>query len=51
MSPPRPWHLQRYLDEQIFRFNAREEKDGPRFIQAAKGADGKRLTYRELIAK
>lgn len=48
---PRPWHLQRYLDEQIFRFNAREEKDGPRFVQAAKGADGKRVTYRQLISR
>jgi len=47
---PRPWHLDRYLDEQIFRFNARESKDGPRFCEAAKGADGKRITYRELIA-
>lgn len=48
---PRPKHLDRYLDEQIFRFNAREDKDGPRFVQALKGADGKRMTYRELIGK
>lgn len=48
---PRPWHLQRYLDEQIFRFNARKENDGPRFEAAVKGADGKRITYKQLIAK
>lgn len=48
---PRPWHLNRYLDEQIFRFNARESKDGPRFAEAVKGADGKRITYKALIAK
>ena len=45
---PRPWHLNRYLDEQIFRFNARESSDGLRFVQAAKGADGKRITYKQL---
>lgn len=48
---PRPWHLQRYLDEQIFRFNARESTDGLRFVQTVKGGDGKRITYKELIAK
>jgi transposase-like protein len=47
---PRAWHLDRYLDEQIFRFNARKDKDAPRFIQAVKGVEGKRMTYRELIA-
>lgn len=45
----RPFHLDRYLSEQIFRFNEREEKDGPRFVKAVKGADQKRLTYRQLI--
>ncbi len=48
---PQPQHLDRYLDEQIFRFNERENDDGPRFKIAAKGADGKRLTYRELTGK
>ncbi len=48
---PRPWQLQRYVEEQVFRFNAREESDGPRFVEAAKGADGKRLTYKALTAK
>lgn len=48
---PRPKHLQRYVEEQVFRFNEREESDGPRFAKAAKAADGKRLTYKALIAK
>jgi len=48
---PRPRHLDRYLDEQIFRFNERENTDGPRFAKAVKGADSKRLTYKALIRK
>ena len=48
---PRPKHLSRYLEEQIFRFNERESTDGPRFATALKGVDCKRLTYRELIGK
>lgn len=48
---PRPKHLDAYLDEQIFRFNARKDKDGPRFEQALKGADGRRLTWKALTSK
>lgn len=48
---PRPKHLDRYLDEQIFRFNERENTDGPRFVKAVKGVDSKRLTYKQLIRK
>ncbi len=48
---PRVQHLDAYLDEQVFRFNERTEKDGPRFTKALKGADGRRVTYKELIAK
>ncbi len=48
---PRPKHLDAYLDEQIFRFNERENEDGPRFLNAVKGSEGKRLTYKELITK
>lgn len=47
---PRPKHLDRYLDEQVFRFNSREEKDGYRFRIALKGADSKRLTWKALVA-
>jgi transposase-like protein len=46
-----PRHLDRYLAEQVYRFNERENEDGPRFAKATKMADGKRLTYKALIAK
>jgi transposase-like protein len=46
-----PRHLDRYLAEQVYRFNERENEDGPRFAKATKGADGKRLTYKALISK
>jgi hypothetical protein len=46
-----PRHLQRYLGEQVFRFNERKNDDGPRFKEALKGADSKRLTYKNLTAK
>lgn len=46
-----PRHLDRYLAEQVYRFNERENDDGPRFAKATKGADGKRLTYKALTAK
>jgi transposase-like protein len=44
----RPFHLDAYLDEQVFRFNASQDKDGDRFVQALKGADGRRLTLATL---
>src|SRR5947209_22098 len=44
----RPFHLDAYLDEQVFRFNARRDKDGDRFVQALKGADGRRVTWSQL---
>ncbi|HEY1656597.1 MAG TPA: IS1595 family transposase [Candidatus Tumulicola sp.] len=44
-------HLERYLAEQIFRFDERENKDGPRFAKATKGAEGRRLTYKALTHK
>lgn len=47
----RPWHLDRYLDEQVYRFNERKNTDGPRFAKALKGADGRRLTYRHLTTR
>jgi transposase-like protein len=46
-----PRHLDRYLGEQVFRFNERENKDGPRFHKALQGADSKRLTYKALTDK
>ncbi|HUA07985.1 MAG TPA: IS1595 family transposase [Candidatus Acidoferrales bacterium] len=46
-----PRHLDRYLAEQCFRFNERQNKDGPRFNAVLKGADSKRLTYEQLTKK
>jgi transposase-like protein len=48
---PRPFHLERYVDEQIFRFNVRGQKDADRFAEAARGADGRRLTWAQLTDK
>ena len=46
-----PFHLFRYLDEEAFRFNERGSNDGGRFIKAIRSATGKRLMYKDLIAK
>jgi transposase-like protein len=51
-----PFHLDRYLDEQMFRFNNRATKDNPltdadRFVLAVSQVAGKRLTYAELTGK
>jgi hypothetical protein len=43
-----PFHLFRYLDEQVFRFNARELSDADRFKSVLSWAIGLRLTYKEL---
>jgi transposase-like protein len=44
-----PFHMFRYLDEQVFRFNNRKTTDGSRFLMAARSIVGKRLTYKALI--
>lgn len=51
-----PFHLDRYLDEQAFRFNNRATKDNPlddsdRFVLALSQIVNKRLTYAELTGK
>ena len=51
-----PFHLDRYVAEQCFRFNNRATKDNPltdadRFALAAMQIVGKRLTYAELTGK
>lgn len=46
-----PYHLARYVDEQVFRFNDRLATDGKRFVDAMAGVIGKRLTWRELTAQ
>jgi transposase-like protein len=45
------FHLDRYLDEQAFRFNERKGSDGSRFRRVLSAVVGKRLTYRELTAQ
>jgi transposase-like protein len=44
-----PYHLFRYVDEQVYRFNNRELNDGERFDLAIRQIVGKRLTYSALI--
>ena len=46
-----PFHLFRYVAEQVFRFNLRQLDDAGRFIAALRGVVGKRLTYRVLTAQ
>ncbi len=47
-----PFHLFRYLDEQVFRYNLRElPHDGARFEHLASHLFGKRLTYAEVTGK
>jgi transposase-like protein len=51
-----PFHLDRYIDEQVFRFNHRATKDNPltdsdRFLLALSQVANKRLTYDELTGK
>jgi hypothetical protein len=43
-----PFHLGRYLDEQSFRFNEREDDDAGRFEKVLSSVFGRRLTYKEL---
>jgi ribosomal protein S28E/S33 len=43
-----PFHLFRYLDEQVFRFNARADNDYGRFAAVLSWVTGLRLTYSEL---
>ena len=51
-----PFHLFRYLDEQVFRYNNRATKehkvtDADRFNMAVRKIFGKRLTFAELTGK
>lgn len=45
-----PFHLYRYLDEQVFRFNERDTNDAGRFETVLSRVVGRRLTYRQLCA-
>jgi transposase-like protein len=46
-----PFHLERYLDEQTFRYNERHGDDSSRFRRVLAAVVGRRLTYRVLTAK
>lgn len=46
-----PFHLFRYLDEQSFRFNERENTDSGRFLKGILGVIGKRIKYLKLIGQ
>jgi transposase-like protein len=51
-----PFHLERYVDEQVFRYNNRATKDNPlkdsdRFLLALSQVACKRLTFAELTGK
>ncbi len=52
-----PFHLDRYVDEQVFRFNTRKDasgkklNDGERFQLALSQVAGKRLTFAEVTGK
>jgi transposase-like protein len=44
-----PFHLQKYVTEQTFRYNERKGNDKDRFLTALNSVKGKRLTYADLI--
>jgi len=46
-----PFHLFRYLDEQVYRFNKRKATDADRFVQLCAMVAGKRLTWKTLTGK
>jgi hypothetical protein len=44
-----PFHLQAYVEEQVFRYNNRKDmNDGARFVKALSQILGKRLIYAGL---
>jgi transposase-like protein len=46
-----PFHLNAYVDEQVFRYNNRKGHDGVRFGTCVEKTFGKRLTYKQLTGK
>ncbi len=46
-----PFHLTAYVDEQVYRFNNRDNNDGGRFLTLLASVTGKRLTYDELTSR
>jgi transposase-like protein len=45
-----PYHLFRYVDEQVYRFNHRKKTDPERFVGALSQIAGHRLTWEQLMA-
>ena len=46
-----PFHLFRYLDEQVYKFNNRLGTDADRFVGLARSIVGRRVTFAELTGK
>lgn len=47
-----PFHLERYVDEQVFRFNtSKSMNDGQRFKKVLSQVAGKRLTFAKVTGK
>jgi transposase-like protein len=46
-----PFHLSRYLDEQVYRYNTRKDSEAERFTGALSEIAGRRLTYNDLTGK
>ena len=47
----RPFHLFRYLDEQVYRYNRRDLADPERVAGVVGGIAGKRVAWKELTGK
>jgi len=45
-----PFHLFRYVDEEVFRFNSRAGTDADRFHSVMQRSVGRRITFRQLCA-
>jgi transposase-like protein len=45
---PRAFHLDAYVEEQVFRFNSRQGHDADRFVAVLKNTEGRRVTYERL---
>ena len=46
-----PFHLFRYLDEEVYQFNNRDMTDSDRFVFVMRHIVGRRLTYKQLTGK
>ena len=47
----RPFHLFRYLDEQVYRYNKREQSNLNRVTGVLGNIEGRRVTYKELTGR